>query len=493
MVNPISWPQANINSQADFSPIANLGNLYNEGYKQASLADLGKKLAAGTITYQEAAGKVGETGDIASTLKFLQLAEARRQEDLALKASAEFGAKLAPMVGSTARGTGPVAAVEPEPPAPPPRVPVEPIPGVIRTNPDGSIAGNITAPSIPAPQEPPPAAPVPLPVARSTTGAPPPIAAAAPPMAPAPPLPPDQAAINPAIRNAQATAPPSMMTEGPKIEHVPMLIGALRNPYLPASDKKIAEDMLKRAWDSAKPTEKIQTLQALRDDPSLLAIEKELRKSSAPSVNMLPGEKKQDEEMGKTLADIHGGYIKDALKVPATKAVLDTAERAMASKDFSSGIVQPLTAAAQKALVAMGMTDAATAGPNELFAKLQNKAVMDAGGTASGLGPQISNNDAKIIERSTFNQSNTPEGNRMIIGFQRLMEDRKVAYVKEMNKYAKDHGGRIDINVMEHMADWAEKNPLDFDKVPGFKLDPVDAEIRRRNIERAARGEPPIR
>jgi hypothetical protein len=31
------------------------------------------------------------------------------------------------------------------------------------------------------------------------------------------------------------------------------------------------------------------------------------------------------------------------------------------------------------------------------------------------------------------------------------------------------------------------------EKVLGFKLDPIDAEIRRRNKERAERGEPPIR
>lgn len=487
-VAPISWPQANINSQMDFTPLANLGNLYREGQKRSALESLGKDLAAGNITYQQAAGRIGELGDVGSSLKFLELAEARRKEDLANQASAGFGAQISGAFGggesTPARQPAPVA---PGPQATAsPRTAVEPIPDIVRTNPDGTVAGNVTAPSIPAAPGamPPPGAPLvpgPLPMQP-----PPPQAAVQPP----PPVPADQAAapFDARFGNAQARAPG--LEQGPTIEHVPMLINALRNQYLPASDKKIAEDMLKRAWDSAKPTEKIQTLKALQDDPSLKAIELELRRATSPNVNILPGEKAQDVEMGKTLAELHGGYLKEALKVPANKATLDVAERAMTSKDFSSGLFQPVTMAAQRALVGLGIADADKAAPNELFSKLQNKAIMDAGGSASGLGPQISNNDAKIIRDSTFNATNTPEGNRNIIGFQRLMEDRKVAYTKEMNKYARDHGGRIDINVMEHMADWAERTPLDFTKIPGFKP-PPDPASYRREIERRNKTRPP--
>jgi hypothetical protein len=460
-INSLTFTQPQAYSGgADFSQLANLGNVYREAQNRDKLSALGKDLAAGKVTYQEAAGRVGELGDIGNSLKFLQLAEARRLEELGLKASGDFGRQLigaggGPQVAAAAPRGAAVPAAETEVGTAPARAPVASSPTTWGD--DEAEKAGLYAPK-PAPAQ---AAPVP----------PQPVAPAAPvSAAPPPPVPPDQAAIDPRVRSAQASAPPTLLTEGPKMEHVPMLITALRNPYLPATDKEIAKDMLKRAFDSAKPTEKIQTLMALRDDPSLLAIEKELRKSSSPNINLPAGEKAQDTEMGKTLAEIHGGYVKEALKVPANKANLDAAERAMSSKDFSSGIFQPVTMAAQRALVGMGIADADKAGPNELFQKLQNKAIMDSGGSASGLGPQISNNDAKIIRDSTFNATNTPAGNKMIIGFQKLLEDRKVAYTREMNRYAKEHGGRIDINVMEHMADWAEKpaNALDFSKVPGF-------------------------
>jgi hypothetical protein len=206
-VYPISWPQANFNSNMDFTPIAGLGDTYRAAQKRDALSELGKQLAAGTISYQEAAGRLGEQGDIGNSLKFLQLAEARRLEDLGLKASADFGKQMSGAVGpvppAAARGVASLPD-DSEPPAPPPRTPVEPIPGVVRTNPDGSIAGNITAPTIPAQAAPP--APV----------QPPPVAPGAP-VSAAPPIPPDQAALDPRVRSAQAAAPPSMMTEGPKI------------------------------------------------------------------------------------------------------------------------------------------------------------------------------------------------------------------------------------------------------------------------------------
>ena len=256
---------------------------------------------------------------------------------------------------------------------------------------------------------------------------------------------------------------------------IPRYIAALSDPNLAAGEKQLATELLKRSFDAAKPTEKIQTLEALRQRPDLLAIEKELRKSQAPSVNILPGQKKQEEALGGALGEIHAAAIKDALKVGANKATLDAAERAMAQPGFVSGTGQAFITGAKRALIQMGVpaADVEGVGATELFGKLQNKAIMDAGGTASGLGPQISNADANIIKGSSFNLENSIEGNRKIIGYLRLMEDRKVAYAKELNRYAnahKDENGqpKIDIDVIDHMSKWADSHPLDFSKVPGF-------------------------
>jgi hypothetical protein len=276
----------------------------------------------------------------------------------------------------------------------------------------------------------------------------------------------------------EATTPASRLTDP---NNIPKYLAAAADPNLPAASKEVAKELLKRAFDNAKPTDKIATLKAMRDDPQLYAMEKDLRKSQATNVNILPGQKKYDEAMGGTLAEIHSDALKAAMKVPTVKATLDVAERAMSQPGFVSGTGTPFILAAQRAGVQLGLVDADKASPTELFQKLQNRAIMDAGGTASGLGPQISNNDAKIIRDSTFNSTNSPEGNRKIIGFMRLMEDRKVDYARELNKYAAAHDGRLDINAMEHMSQWAESHPLDFSKVPGFAM-PTSEGTAKNNV-----------
>lgn len=491
-VGQINFPQYNPNSQIDqgtWGSLSKLGDVYREAQNRQKLSELGKQIAGGSTDYRSAAGQTADMGDLGSTLKFLGLAETRRKQDLEIGASAELGGyfnnagKPSPQSAAVipdAEPTRTAAVVSQDPAAlPPPAVPVPSTPKVI-----GTLEGERTgiyeprAPAPPVAPQPPAAAP-----------------AAAPPVAEGAPSP-DR--VGGAF--AQAPGVPSF-EEGPKIEHVPFLLKML--PRLPESQQAVVAAAIKQAWDNAKPTTEIATLNALRGDPQLFGIAKQLAeaKSMKSTVTLPPLEKAQDTEMGKTLAELHGGYIKDALKVPQNKTNLDAAERAMSHTNFSSGTFTPAIVAARRALVGIGVLDAENASPNELFTKLQNKAIMDAGGSASGLGPQISNQDAAIIRDSTFNQTNTPAGNRVIIGFQRLLEDRKVDYAKEMNRYAngkdengKSRGGRIDIGVMEHMSDWAEKNPLNFEKVPGFQPPPdYNAEINKRNELRKQQNLPPLR
>jgi hypothetical protein len=484
MVNPIQLTNPTAYSGgADFTPLANLGEIYKKAQNEARLTELGKQLAAGSTDYRSAAGQLAEMGDTASMLKFIALAEQQRKEQLGLEASKAFGGGLlAPLLSGGNAGARPSAAetiidapsakvaapqLVPNPAADDPTAP-------IRTLPDGRIAGNITSPMVPlgTPAEAPATFADRFQAARRSGVAP---AGAA-----APPTP----AVATDEETAAATAPavvakPRAPLEATRLPGepdfmaaVPGAMAALRNPYLPEADKKIAEDIIKRAWDSAKPSEKIATLRALKadaNDPrSLLEIEKDILRAGKTDVNILPGEKAQDVAVGKTLGEFHGSTIESALKVPANKANLDAAERAMNTPGFYSGAMSPAVTGAQRALVAMGIGDAKGASASELFQKLQNKTIMDSGGAGSGLGPQISNNDVRIIQNSSYNAENTPEGNRKIIAFQRLLEDRKVETSREMARYAKAHGGRIDFGITEHMAKWAEDHPLDFSKVPGL-------------------------
>jgi hypothetical protein len=450
-----------------WSSLGNLGEVYKKAQNQQKLSDLGKQLAAGSIDYKQAAGQLADMGDVNSTLKFLALSEQQRKENLALQASKDWTSDVTGAQPNAARTIAPPPAVPnaaADDETPPARAPVASSPTVVGDA-EGVARGLYPAPSVPLP------APRPddqglsfsqrYDAAFPNRALPGPITAPAPiaaqPVAAAPPV---------------AATPPAAAAEPAEFQlpPIPKLLGALSNPYLPEAQKKVAEDMLKRQFDALKPTEKIQTLQALHDRPDLLAIEKDLRKSQAPSVNMLPGEK----EVDKTLGEMHSQFLKNALNAPNVKSTLDVAERAMTQPGFYSGSNSAAVLAAQRAAGALGIIDADKAAPNELFQKMSNKAVTDAaGGGGGGLGTGVSNADRDFIRDATFNLQNTPDGNRKVIATMRLLEDRKVEAAKEMNRYAHDHGGKVDIDVVDHMAKWADAHPLPLDKVFGIRITPV--------------------
>lgn len=86
-------PQANINS--DITPqLAALTETINKGQKQQTLADIGKGLANGSLTYQQAAGKLASTGDLTGFIPLLQLGEAQKKQQLEQTASNNFLSSL---------------------------------------------------------------------------------------------------------------------------------------------------------------------------------------------------------------------------------------------------------------------------------------------------------------------------------------------------------------------------------------------------------------
>jgi hypothetical protein len=123
-------PQANINS--DITPqLAALTETINKGQKQQTLADIGKGLANGSLTYQQAAGKLASTGDLTGFIPLLQLGEAQKKQQLEQTASNNF-------LSSLGLGSQPQATAQPSS-APISQGPVVPndsnaIPGTVGMN-----------------------------------------------------------------------------------------------------------------------------------------------------------------------------------------------------------------------------------------------------------------------------------------------------------------------------------------------------------------------
>lgn len=441
-INPIqiTQPQA-YSGGADFSQLANLGNIYRETQKREGLAELGKQLAEGKITYQQAAGRAAEFGELPASLKFSELSEARRLQDLQLAASAKFGQDLQGFLGGGGRAPAAEGPAPTQTAAVPPRQPTEEIPGVVRTNPDGSIAGNISAPTLPAAPGAVPAAP-PAPAPAVAEGP------STPPAAPA---------------KTAAMLPPE--------QRLPMLMRAYSSPFLPAAQKELAGKLLTETLAELKPHERVNYLQAMKDsDPalankSLFEIEKDLKQTGATSV-VMTGEKEQSKGVGKDLADIQTGAIRAGLKVPKMLGTLDIMERAANDPNFFSG-----TQLGSKAVLAWKRALAAVGGPEfdekaastEVFDKASKQLVTevlsgDKGG--AGLGSGVSNADREFIEGTAPNLANSKEGNLALIQMHRMLAQREAVVAKMTREYAAKNKGLIDYEFLQKVADFQEANPV---------------------------------
>jgi len=76
----------------DFSPLANLPKLYEEGVKRRTLADIGRGLADGSLDYNSAGAKLAGLGDLNSGLSLIKLGQEQ-------KAGQEFMQKIPSLYG----------------------------------------------------------------------------------------------------------------------------------------------------------------------------------------------------------------------------------------------------------------------------------------------------------------------------------------------------------------------------------------------------------
>jgi hypothetical protein len=247
---------------------------------------------------------------------------------------------------------------------------------------------------------------------------------------------------------------------------IPRYIAALADPNLPAGQKQLASELMKRALDNAKLPEKIQVLQALKDsDPSfkgsLLDLEVKLRNAGKTDVNLLPGERSYDVQVGKDLADRFLELNKAGVNAQRTQSTLDVMDRAMRDPNFYSGPLSGLALAAKRAYAKIDPEAADSATATELFQKMSNKLVTDvAGGGGGGLGSGISNADRDYIGATVPNLQNNPPGNRLIMQVMRAAAKRDVETAQMARDYARAHGGRLDYEFYTELKKYADENSI---------------------------------
>ncbi len=285
MASELTVPQIN------FSSLGQLGNVYREGQKRQQLSDLGRGLADGTLDYRQAASQTANMGDITHTLQFLALAEAQKKQGLEQQASADFNKGVGGMFGAQPAPASSMPNSMPVPgAAPPSAAPRAPVQASSRVW-GGQEAENagLYEPSA-------------KPMTLAALGSPSPLDNAEWPAGP----------VGAPSRAAPQAQAPAVTAQAGQVgaQHVPALIGALSNPNLPAGQKETAKLLLTEAFKNSKKPERIQLLEAFKDNPELLRVEMELAKAKGTTVNV-GGEKEFDKELDKGQAKRWNGYIEE--------------------------------------------------------------------------------------------------------------------------------------------------------------------------------------
>jgi hypothetical protein len=179
---------------------------------------------------------------------------------------------------------------------------------------------------------------------------------------------------------------------------------------------------------------------------------------AATQVNIDKGETEYDKAMGKANAEFMQDVQKSGRSALSTIPTLEKMKQQVSDPNFKpeqglGSVVNKM----RKVAVSVGLEDANKLAPNELFASLRNKVVLDASG--GSLGAQISNSDRQYIDATQGSDETSVAGIQRIIDINLATQRRKREVARMARKYAKQNG-RLDDGFNDVLQEYAEKNPL---------------------------------
>lgn len=161
-------------------------------------------------------------------------------------------------------------------------------------------------------------------------------------------------------------------------------------------------------------------------------------------------------KLGGLMANKYDQITKDAASAQNSLSTLDVMEDAVASPGFYSGIGSEQVLQLKRLAAAFGI-DPDGVEDMESFNALNKQAALQSMGGSLGAG--FSNADRDFVTEQVPALSNTPEGNRKIIGIQRKIAERKIEIAKMATAYVQKNGV-LDAGFEAEVAKYAEENPL---------------------------------
>lgn len=222
--------------------------------------------------------------------------------------------------------------------------------------------------------------------------------------------------------------------------------------------------------------------------PEEEAQKRRLAESGRSSINVGSQEGSYDKELGTAYGKRFTAMQEDATAGQRTVNNLKLMDQLMNRPDFYSGSAGNVVAIGKRFAASVGM-DPNAVKDIESFNALSKQAALDIMGGSLGTG--FSNADRDFVTGQVPTLDNSIEGNRQLVGIQKKLAGRKIEIAKLARQYAAKSGGRIDPGFDDHLAAWAEQNPL-FEAPPtgqGRRID--DAGPSR--VNNPAPGGPPRR
>lgn len=171
----------------------------------------------------------------------------------------------------------------------------------------------------------------------------------------------------------------------------------------------------------------------------------------------IEGEKKYDQTVGAGYGKRFVDMQDQAQAAQRTLNSLDVMQQAMSDPGFYSGTGAGAVQSLKRFGASMGMD------PNgidsiETFSALAKQAALDSMGGSLGTG--FSNADRDFVTGQVPSLDNSPQGNTKLIDITRKLNVRKQQIAEQAREYAAGHNGRIDGGFDDHLAKWADANPL---------------------------------
>lgn len=405
--------------------IQNNAKLARENALRDALKDGLPKTADGSIDYNTIGTIAAQHGaDLPTTLKIAALGEEQRQRRLQLAASDDFRKTLTGMFGGTpSQPPAPVVASAPQ--SGPGRAPVMPTSKVWGDK-EAEDAGLYDKPAQPASTS----------SFSELSGKRPDMLASLRNPAPAQP---------PQTKSATATA-----FDGIGAQHIPALVAAMASPNLPSGDRELAGKLLTRALDDSKDTDKIRTLQALKEQSgfpgTILDLEMALRKNSSPSINI---DQKQEtaeaQAAGKAAGERRAAMFAAANKATDNLANLTRVQTLLDQID--QGKLQPSRMTISAWAKNLGVNDdfaksigldPSKVGDAQAIQALTNELVLGKIGAGGLPANNFSDADRQFLSDTVPKLGNDPRANKIVIEAARRVQNANLQRAIDFQQWRSD-------------------------------------------------------